>query len=550
MTRRQSMIGMAAGAYATYAGAVIPAMDPAIGKRNDALVESLLKRQNTDPKSRWLGAYADANGLYSAGSASHVLETFTASFVHPASHYYGNQTLMERMSLAAAFLERTQSPEGFISLLSTNFNSPPDTGFVVHQVGTAGAVARLYGQDQIVRLVQPFLQKAGNGLAVGGIHTPNHRWVVSSALAQIHDLFPDRRYLNRIDQWLAEGIDIDSDGQFTERSMLTYNVVCNRAFIVLAAKLKRPELLDPVRKNLHAMLYLLHADGELVTEISRRQDVNTRGDAGRYWFALRYMAIADGDGQFAALAKSLTPANATLAAMLEYPQLSRPLPSTAPLPDNYEKTFPGLGIVRVRRQATSATVILTGNSRFFSLRHGDAVINSVRFATAFFGKGQFIPSHSGRQMAHFNLAQSITAPYYQPLDRPVDSHDWIAVRLQRKQSPVCKLDQKATIAETNRGFRLQIQALGTPDVPLAVEINFREGGIVTDCVKSSTEPDSWVLVKGQGTYTSGKNRIRFGPGMGEHMYTQIRGADPKLSGPSVYLTGYTPFDHTIEFECL
>jgi hypothetical protein len=552
MTRRESLLGIAAGTLAasSTAAAAPPEIDPAIVQRNDALADALLRKQNTDPVSRWRGACADDYGLYPPGSAAQILETFSASFVCPSSRFFRSETVLDRMKLAAGYLERSQSPDGFISLLSTNFNSPPDTGFVTHLVATSAAIARKYGHEEVVRIVQPFLIKAGGGLAIGGIHTPNHRWVVSSALAQIHELFPDPRYVKRIDQWLAEGIDIDSDGQFTERSMLTYNAICDRAFVVLSSKLKRPELLDPVRKNLNAMLYLLHPNGELVTEISRRQDVNVRGDAARYWFPLTFMAQADGNGQFAAVAKTLTPANATLAAMLEYPQLTKPLPAFASLPDDFEKPFPGMGIVRIRRQETSATIILNGNSRFFTLRHGDAVINAVRFATAFFGKGQFVPGQSSKTTEGFDLSQSLVAPYYEPLDHPVNSRNWGALRSERRQNPVCRLEQKATITETRRGFRLRLQADGTADVPLAVEINFREGGTLVNCVKSQVEADSWVLPEGQGIYTLGKNSIRFGPGIGEHLYTRIRGAEPKLSGPSVYLTGYTPFDRTIEFECL
>jgi hypothetical protein len=249
-------------------------------ERNDAAVRALLQSQLTDAASPNRGSVADQFGLYSAGAASGVVETMAASFVHPRSAFHRAGVLLERVRLAAGFLERAQSPQGNIDLLTTNFNSPPDTGFVVHNAATAAAVGRRHGAEEIARILQPFLVRAGNGMAEGGVHTPNHRWVIGAALAQINELFPDPRYVRRIDQWLAEGIDIDGDGQFTERSTLTYNVVTDRALVVMAAKLERPELLEPVRQNLRALLYLLHADGEVVTEISRRQDQYTRGSTG------------------------------------------------------------------------------------------------------------------------------------------------------------------------------------------------------------------------------------------------------------------------------
>jgi len=529
-----------------------PAADPAILKRHDEQVERLLKLQDTNLSSRWCGAYPDEFGLHHAGTAGGILLHFTAALLQPGSKFHGNGLLAERMRLAAGYLERAQNSEGNVDLLTTNFNSPPDAAFVAHGVASAAAVARRHGSRELVALAETFLRRAGAGMAAGGIHTPNHRWVVCQALAQVHDLFPDRDYPRRIDQWLAEGIDIDEDGQYTERSTLVYNPVTNRALTVMAVKLNKPELLEPVRRNLSSLLYLLHPGHEVVTEISRRQDLNQRGDAGRYWFPLRYLANKDSNGQFATLARWFAARHAGLAELMEYPELSEPGPEAAPVPDNYEKLFPVIKIARLRRRLTSATLLLGGNSRLFTLRRGEAVVNAVRFASAFFGKGQFVPSWAGKRGDSYHFTQTLEAGYYQPLDPPrrvpADHEEWIATRQARRRTEVCRLEQSATVTETPGGFHLRIQAHGTKDVPLAVEINLGEEGKLEGCEPAPKVPDAWILSGRHATYRAGGHAIRFGPGAKAHAYTQVRGAEPKLPGPSVYLTGYTPFDHTIEFE--
>lgn len=517
-------------------------------ERNDAAVRTLLQSQITDTVSANRGSVPDQFGLHSAGSASGVAETLAASYAHPRSAFHHDSTLLDRIRLAAGFLERVQGPQGNIDLLTTNFNSPPDTGFVVHNVATAAAIGRRHGTEEIARTLQRFLLRAGAGMAEGGVHTPNHRWVICSALAQINELFPDPRLVRRIDEWLAEGIDIDRDGQFTERSTLTYNVVTDRALLVLAAKLKRPELLEPVRQNLRTLLYLLHADGEVVTEISRRQDQYTRGGTGGYWFPLTYLAVTDRDGQFAALARR-SQDGARLSTLLEYPELSQPLPGSVLLPTDFERSFPDIGLARIRRGQLSATVVLGGASRFFALRYGDAVVEGVRFATAFFGKGQFVPDVSEKRGQTYVLRQVLEAPYYQPLAQKVTPETWAVTRAQRRHSEICRLEQAAEITEVPNGFRIRIRAEGTAGVPLAVEISLREGGSLQGVHAIRATSGSSVLSRGTGIYGAGANQIRFGPGDAPHEYVQLRGAEPRLPGQSVYITGYTPYDRTLQFEC-
>ncbi len=540
MTRRESLGAISAAALAAPAPTTF---DADLIRRHDEAVDYYLKNQVTAASSRWRGALPDAYGLHAPGTATGLWEVYTAAYCCAQSRHYRKAEMLERIALAAGFLERSMSPEGNIYLPITNFNSPPDSAFAVRSSANTVLNARQYKATEILRLIEPLVKRMADAISVGGIHTPNHRWVVSAALAQAYELWPEAQYLRRIEQWVAEGFDIDSDGQWSERSTVTYNPICDHALTVMAHKLKRPELLGPVRKNLESMLYLIHADGEVDTSFSRRQDAFTRGTMAGYWFPLQYLAVKEGDGRFGNLAMSLWPKAASLGLLMTYPELNRRDLKTAPLPESYVHDMPHNQVARIRRGLASTTIHTGGRDRVVSLRYGDAVINAIRFASAFFGKGQFVPQAMTRTGNGYTMTQRLEGPYYQPFSptRVIGADEWDTTQKQRPQTQVARLTQSATVTEMPNGIRVEIVAEGTSDVPVAVEINLREGGKV-----SGTEGQ--LLTAPEGVFTLGQHAIKIKGGGCEHRYIEIRGARPPLAGPSIYITGSTPFRRVLEFS--
>jgi hypothetical protein len=313
-------------------------------------------------------------------------------------------------------------------------------------------------------------------------------------------------------------------------------------------------LLDPVRKNLNATAYLLHSNGEVVTEISRRQDLNTQGTMARYWFCLRYMAEHDQNGLYSTMLRFIEPDHIRLPAMMEYPALQQKLSDPTPLPDNYEKHYPLSNVTRIRRGKTSITIMHKHNSRWISIHHGRAVVNAVRFATAFFGKGQFVPEFFEKHEGEFHFKQELEAPYYQPISDanhlPVHRDNWSSRSVWRQKSEINRMTYKTKIQKRPYGLDLVVSADGTNGVPLALEINLRKGGKLIGVLAAPNVNEGFLLKSGYAEYQMGPDIIRFGPGQYEHAYTQIRGAQDKLPGPSVYVTGFTPFHYTLRIELL
>jgi hypothetical protein len=520
-------------------------------RANDRAVPQLLSQQERRRGHRGEGGVADAQGIYTAGAAAGFIKTLSAAYCAPESAYHASDELVLRMNLAARFLLSVQHADGTIDLHTTNFHSPPDTAFVVEPLAAAATVLRKSKAAALAKLkadLDTFLTAAGKALAVGGIHTPNHRWVVCAALARLNSLYPAREYVARIDDWLGEGIDIDGDGQFTERSTSIYSATCDNSLLTVARLLKRPELLDPIRRNLEMTLFYLHADGAVATEGSRRQDQYARATLSGYYIPYRFLALEDGNGRFAAAARLIEDMHSdglagSLIYFLEEPQLCRSLLHNEALPDNFVRFFRHSDLVRIRRGAVSAT-ILGANPTFFSFQKGTAALRAVRLAAAFFGKGQFQGLQVQEEPDRWVLRQSLTAPYYQPLPsaarRP--DGDWNKMdNSQRSRSEVQTLAAIVSIRESGGRFEIGFNLRGCDGVPVAIELGFRRGGRLAGVVPIPEIPEAYLLETGTGRYTLDGVTIEFGPGFADHRYTQLRGALPRLDGYSVYLTGFTPF---------
>ncbi|MBE7539373.1 MAG: hypothetical protein HS122_13300 [Opitutaceae bacterium] len=571
MQRRSFIISTASalslGALGLSRAGASPARTPSVSSlqarltaANDALIPDLLRRLTQR------GVVVDTYGIPTAQDTARLISVLASARHAPGSRHHRDPGLLDPLERAASALLDAQHDDGTIDLVATNFHSPPDTAFVVEFIAPLTALLNREADPSEARLrahLEKFLRRAGEALVTGGVHTPNHRWVVCAALSAIHAQSPDPRYVSRINQWLAETIDIDSDGQYTEKSTSVYSPVVDRALLTVARHLNRPDLRDPVRRNLEMTLFYVHPDGEVVTEASKRQDKYQRGSMARYYYSYRTLARLYGNGRFAAMAAQIertaeAQLTSELLTFLAEPEFAADLPPPLPLPDNYAKVFASSQLARIRRGKVSAT-ILAQNSTLFSFRKGAAALEALRFASAFFGKGQFVGEALEIRNGAYLIEQRLDGPYFQPLSADqmaggehvrMAPNGTLAVggRAARTQSNVQHLLSRATVSEDSGRFRLQLEITGTDGVPVAVELAFRHGGRLEGVTPVEGIANAWLLKSGTGRFSVGEDTITFGPGHVEHTWTQLRGALPQWDGQSVYLTGLTPFQINIEIS--
>ena len=518
------------------------------------------------------------------------VKTLVAAYRSPDSALHGSAQAVAAAMTHLRALRAVQTPSGLFAG-GDNVQSPPDSAFTVNDVCDAYVLAAAAGPElaEVTAGLAEIAGAATASLLTGGVHTPNHRWELSAALARLHRSFPDDRLLDRVEEWLAEGVDIDTDGLYSERSAVYASIVTNPSLLLLAEVLGRTDLLDAVERNLATTLDLLRPDGMVETVHSRRQDQKLSFPLWPYLPHYRLLAIRTGRGDFARAAR-LAAADGIddpdlLAQTLLTPDLCRalPAPDAVKLPrDRYLPT----ARLAAHVSATVHTVVYGGsdvpehrrirsglacNPTFLRMFAGASVLDAVRLSRVFFDLGPF----RAADMEHladnrYRLTQTLTTAYHQPLpkDRRRDDGAYRLADEGRFSAAMAFPDRpQDEVSHTTRvevdlredGADLRIDISGPP-VPWALELTFRPGGEPQGAVPIGD--GRWCLTTGPMTYRVGDDEIRVeadveageplaGPDRSDVLrydpgqdYTVVGGTDA-TTGHRVYIGGHGPHTLTV-----
>lgn len=537
------------------------------------LWENQTKESTTIHNGAFTGNYRDR--LARPKESIYALNVLVAVYYCPDSKYYRNEDLANRIELLLAYIERVQRPDGNFDLPSVNYYSAPDTAFMTQRLNTAYRVIAQYGQDErstgLKKRLYQIIKKAGTGICQGGFHTPNHRWVIAAALMMSYNLVGVELFKDSAEKYLAEGIDCNQDGEFSERSTGIYNAVNDNALILLSEATGRGEFLEYVRKNLEMIILFLEPDGSLYTGNSTRQDQASKFYPDNYYHLYLEMADRCNNGRFAEMARkiiedqryqlSLKNIADSFHIFMLRPALQDFKVKSELLPVNFKKHYRDSGVVRVRRGKMSFT-ITENSSEFLVFKVGQLRLY-LKICASFFCIGQFNADQSDQRWRRasktgriqptpdgYQMDFAASGCYYLPFEDLTAELEWGDMRYaDRKTTGEIKLSLQIIIKEIEQGLELLIKSAGCDRVPIKLEFGITPGCIVEgeSYLLDGIAGQSMVAKSGQLRLQKDEDIIQLGPAFGRHWYTDhMRGSEPPSKNDFiVYFTDFTNIDRKI-----
>jgi hypothetical protein len=421
-------------------------------------------------------------------------------------------------------------------------------------------------EDALQNKVLTYIEKSAQAMKTGGFHTPNHRWVIASALALCSNELDRPDLLEDIDLYLDEGIDCNEYGEWTERSAGIYNKVNNDGMIIMAEELGKWELVEHAGRNLYMMFTYLDPDDSLFTMNSHRQDIGRQMYPMRYYENYLMAAHYLNHPHFAYMADYL------INMVNTYPKDTSQL-SWAHIPKcisrymlydflrekepekkkydwtDYEMFYEDSNIMR-KRKGDVITTVMGDNPMFLRFQNGRNQV-TFRYAASFFGtEGRFIPDNIEKIDGGYRLHYRSDWGYVRPLgkpDRPVkDGHTNIE---HRERVNMQFFEADIDIFPSDDGIRLELDSKGVENLPCKLEMIFKAGGYFDSAqAQCQAGENQHILVKyGSFKYVDGPDTIKIDGAFGNTTYhSELRGSLPPVDKAfTVYFTDFSPTKRTI-----
>lgn len=513
------------------------------------------------------------NGLDDPGYYGCFYPSLILGYYMPDSPRYHDKKLLE---YAVAILEKYETyihEDGSVDLIETNFHDPAQTGFHVKAYFTATEILAKFSEhtaleESLFEINTRILSKMGEAMATLGFHTPNHRWVISSGLAIAYKYTHNPKFLETINGFLMEGIDCDENGEYTERSTGSYNLICEHAFVLMAYFLNDESYLEYPRRNLNLMFSFIEPDLTVNTLNSTRWDQGGKYSIAPYYSFYLLLALWDKNPEFAYMADTIldrfdliTSLSIYLCDLLSFfllfPEMEerqKEIESKAPSKDQ-TKFLPKSNIARIYKPENDLVITLLGTRHpvFMQMNYGSSIIQ-LRYAGSFFGDphSQFrarevVPTEDG-----FRLICDESAGYRSQFEEKPETSDWRRMdHSKRKIINIQKFHTEITVHIKENGAVLDIETSGCERIPTKLEFVMTPGGkLDTDSFASHTKAGDYLFLKKGGAryFLDTRRYIEIKGGFCEHTYAEhMRGAfpaDEKMT--TLAMTATTPQRSTVE----
>lgn len=500
-----------------------------------------------------------------------VASSFILAYYTPQSAYYHQDDMLVRAQLALLYAEKLQNADGTLDLEQTNFHDAAETAFAVNAFYPAYTVMQhLNGhtkpEDELDRVISRFLNKAADGIIQGGFHTPNHRWVISAAMASLARLIERPECLDYMKLFLNEGIDCDAEGEFTERSAGVYNIVCDKSLFVLANERYMPELYGHITRNLNMVMQYFEPDGHINTMNSTRQDKGMAPEADIYYDCFLAMALKTRDAGFAYMADRMLETLAARACLdkfaiiepfsfmhlflLDDALIAEQREILCRKPNlNYDHYFKSSGIVRYRRNDFTMTLV-KDMPQFIKLQYERHTV-FVRLAGSFYARGQFVAQKLEQIGSSYHMSFHDRWGYKRPLSTPQNTSDWRKMDHSKRESVSMQdFDLYVDITPTDNGAQLHVRSAGCENVPVKLEFILEpDGHYCSNDVEMVLRKGAYLYQKcTDAVYQYDDHReLHIVGGCFAHAYGEnMRGTLPgEAANACIALTAYTPFETAV-----